>query len=208
MITTTREHLLGEGAMGPPMVVGIGGALNPRSNTEKAIAAVLAHAKGLGAQTMLFAGEALNLPLYGRSEAARSPAASALVSAMRRADALVLASPSYHGGISGVVKNAIDYAEELRNDTAPYLDERAVGCIATGGGWQGAVITLNALRNVVHTLRGWNTPLGVVINTSEDRFDEAGRCSSNKIEEQLRAMAQQLVEFAIMRRAQAKAAAP
>ena len=207
MITTSRDFLLGDGGKRPPLVVGIGGALSTRSNTEKAIAVVLAHASGLGAQTLLFAGEALNLPLYGRTEAARSPAASALVAAMRQADALVLASPSYHGGISGVVKNAIDYAEELRADTPPYLDERAVGCIATGGGWQGAVITLNALRNVVHTLRGWNTPLGVVINTSEDRFDEAGRCSSEKIEEQLRAMAQQLVEFAIMR-AKARAVAP
>jgi FMN reductase len=208
MITTSRESLLGADVKGPPLVVGIGGALNPRSNTEKAIAAVLANATDLGAQTMLFAGEALNLPLYGRFEAARSPAASALVAAMRQADALVLASPSYHGGISGVVKNAIDYAEELRSDAPPYLDERAVGCIATGGGWQGAVITLNALRNVVHTLRGWNTPLGVVINTSEERFDDAGRCSSSKVEEQLRAMAQQLVEFAIMRRARAGVAAP
>src|SRR5204863_6434613 len=33
---------------------------------------------------------------------------------------------------------------------------RPVGSVATGAGWQGAVNTLTALRNIVHALRGWN----------------------------------------------------
>ena len=34
----------------------------------------------------------------------------------RGAHALIIGSPGYHGGISGLVKNALDYLEELRED--------------------------------------------------------------------------------------------
>ncbi len=60
----------------------------------------------------------------------------ALVEAVRECDGLVLGSPAYHGGLSGLVKNALDYLEDLHDDAPPYLDGRAVGCIVcahTGG---------------------------------------------------------------------------
>ena len=46
--------------------------------------------------------------------------------AVSAADGLIIASPGYHGGISGLVKNALDYVEDLRGDARPYLDGRAV----------------------------------------------------------------------------------
>ena len=78
----------------------------------------------------------------------------------------MIASPGYHGSVSGMVKNALDYAEDLRHDERPYLEDRAVGLIAVAHGWQTAVGTLNQLRQVVHALRGWPAPLGVAINDS------------------------------------------
>jgi FMN reductase len=88
-----------------------------------------------------------------------------LVDLMRRCDGMVISTPSYHGGISGLVKNALDYLEDLREDSRPYLDSRAVGCIVCAGGWQGVGVTLTSLRSIVHALRGWPTPLGVGVNT-------------------------------------------
>ena len=49
---------------------------------------------------------------------------------------VVIATPSYHGGISGLVKNAIDFVEDMRDDERPYLDGRAVGCIVVADGPQ------------------------------------------------------------------------
>ena len=72
---------------------------------------------------------------------------------------IIVASPAYHGGVSGLVKNALDYVEDLRDAKRPYLDGRAVGCIACAGGWQAAVATLTGLRSISHALRGWPTPL-------------------------------------------------
>lgn len=175
------------------LVVGMGGTLNRHSSTQKAIALALQSAAAGGAETALFAGPDLDLPHYDPSAVVRCERAVALVSALRRADAIIVGSPSYHGSITGLVKNALDYAEDLRGDARPYFDRRVVGCIATAGGWQGAVNTLAALRNVVHALRGWNTPMGVVINTSEGPFDEQGRCVHPRIAEMLATMGRQIL---------------
>jgi FMN reductase len=71
--------------------------------------------------------------------------------------------------------------------------------VVTAAGEQGAVTTLAALRSVVHALRGWPTPLGVTIVTSDQVFDAAGNCISPRIETQLRILSQQVVDFARQR---------
>jgi FMN reductase len=94
-----------------------------------------------------------------------------------------------------LVKNALDYAEDLREDPSAYLTGRPVGLIATGAGWQGVVTTLQALRSVVHALRGWPTPLGVAINTSGQVFDSDGECSDDRVKEAVTIMAKEVMTF-------------
>lgn len=178
-------------------IVGIGGTTRAQSSTEKALKVALAAARALGARTTLLGARELDLPPYAPENAERAPAARHFVEEIRRADGLILASPGYHGGISGLVKNAIDYAEDLSRDGAPYFQGRPVGLIATGAGWQGAVATLAALRSVVHSLRGWPTPLGVPVNTLEPCFDAEGNCLSPKVKEQLQIMAREVVDFTL-----------
>jgi FMN reductase len=180
----------------PPFIVGLGGALRPNSSTEKALRLVLAEAERLGATTHVITGEALNLPLYAPDLPHRSEAAQAMVQALARADGIIIGSPGYHGSISGVVKNALDYAEDLRADPRPYFSQRAVGCIATAGGWPGAVNTLGALRDIVHALRGWPTPLGAAINTADGIFDAAGNCTNARTAAMLATIAQEVLHFA------------
>ena len=184
-----------------PFIVGLGGTLRANSSTEKALRVVLGAAAALGAETMLLGGAELDLPLYAPDRPDRTPAAARLVEALRRADGVVLGSPGYHGGISGLVKNALDYVEDMRGDPNPYFEGRAVGCIATAAGWQATMTTLNALRDVVHALRGWPTPLGVPINTMEPVFDPTGECLAPRLKEQLEVVAGQVVGFARQRAA-------
>ena len=110
-------------------------------------------------------------------------------------DGVIIGTPGYHGGISGLIKNALDYAEDMSGDSPPYLAGKPVGCIVTAAGWQGCGTTLGALRNVVHALRGWPTPLGVAINTIETRFAPDGSCSDEKARMQLQALAREVVWF-------------
>lgn len=178
-----------------PYIVGIGGTTRPGSSTETALRVALHHAAELGARTELFGGAALAaLPGYSPEQNERTDGQRALVEAVRRADAIIFASPGYHGGVSGLVKNAIDLLEDLRADERVYLDGMPVGCIVTAAGWQGCNTTLGAMRSIVHALRGWPTPVGVTLNTAGVRlFDGEGRCLEPQVTASLRLLAEQVV---------------
>jgi FMN reductase len=182
--------------MSSPYIVAVGGTLRANSSTEKAMRHVLAAAQRAGARTKLISGAALQLPLYQPDHPERTDAARDLVAELALADGIIIGSPGYHGSISGLVKNALDYAEDLRTDPRPYFSGRAVGCIATAGGWPGAVNTLGALREIVHALRGWPTPLGAAINSAENIFDDQGNCQSPRVAQMLDLIAGEVLSFA------------
>jgi FMN reductase len=177
-------------------VVGIGGSMREDSQSERALGVVLHSARLAGAETVAITGPELVLPFYDPTVRERSRAAHRLVEALQAADGVVLVSPGYHGTVSGLVKNALDYVEDLRTDARPYLDGRAVGCVAIALGWQAAVTTLTALRSIVHALRGWPTPLGAALNSAEMSFDDRGVSSDPRVEHTLRTIGEQVVEFA------------
>lgn len=179
-----------------PLVVGLGAGSAPGSSTEAALSAALQAAERRGARTRLFGMNALaDLPMYAAGAAA-FPAARDLVEAVRHADGLILASPAYHGSVSGLVKNAIDYFEETARDERPYLTDLPVGLISVAGGWQAAASTLATLRTIVHALRGWPTPFGAVVNSAGGLF-QAGQCSDPAVSRQIALVGEQVVDFAV-----------
>ena len=186
--------------MRQPYVVGLGGTTRANSSTEKALRYALRVAEGEGAQTKLYVGPDLaTLPLYAPESPERTDLARALVDDLRRADGVIVGSPGYHGSVSGLVKNALDYTEDMRDDEMPYFAERPVGIIATGMGWQATVTTLEAVRSIVHALRGWATPLGAVLNTTTPAFDAAGEPADERTAFQLATVAQEVLWFARLR---------
>lgn len=185
----------------PPLVVGIGGTLRSGSSSEKALRVALGAAAELGAQIAIIAGRDLELPIYNEERVELTRAGSGMLDLIRRSDGLIISSPGYHGSISGLIKNAVDYVEELRTDVRPYWTGRAVGLIACAYGWQATGTTLASLRSVVHALRGWPTPLGVAVNSSLVSFSPDGGCSDDAMAQQLRVLGQQVVEFAMANRA-------
>ncbi|GGN74284.1 FMN reductase [Streptomyces albiflavescens] len=161
----------------------------------------LESAAGRGARTQLIGGPELILPLYDATVAGRSAGGRKLIASVASADGIIIGTPAYHGSISGMVKNALDYVEELRTDERPYFSGRAVGCISVARGCQGAGSALAALRTTVHALRGWPTPLGVTVNTEPTPFDSGERLDDLRVRERLELLGNQVVEFALMSRA-------
>ena len=152
-------------------VVGLGGTVRPGSSSERALRAALDACEALGAETDLFAAEDLSFPIYAPGVTEADARVDRYLAAIRRADGIVICSPGYHGGVSGLVKNAIDWVEELRSDERPYFDGRPVGLMVVADGWQATASTLASLRSIVHALRGWPTPLGVTINAGQTCAD-------------------------------------
>ena len=179
-----------------PFIVGIGGTTRENSSSERAMRLALQAAEVCGAETLVIPAYELGLPVYIPDQSERTPQAARLIEAIRQSDGIIIASPGYHGCLSGLLKNALDYIEDLRDDPRTYFQGRAVGCIATSSGWQAAVSTLHALRTIVHSLRGWPTPLGVAINTSETTFGIDGTCSSDGVQAKLQGMTQEVIDFA------------
>lgn len=181
---------------GHGLIVGIGGTTLPGSSTERSLVAVLGTLAERGFATRLFDGAALaRLPLYVPGERDRTPEEAALVAAVRSARAVVIASPGYHGSISGLVKNALDLIEETARDPRPYLSGMPVGLIATAYGWQATGSTIAALRSIAHALRGWPTPFAAAINSRATRFEEDGRCDDDGVARQLTMVADQIAGF-------------
>ncbi|MGV0783576.1 NADPH-dependent FMN reductase [Mycolicibacterium peregrinum] len=178
-----------------PFVVGLGGTLRADSSTERAVRYCLAAVERQGGRTRMFAGPDLELPMYAPHSLERTPAALEFVSALRDADAVVVGSPGYHGAISGLVKNALDYIEDLREDPRVYLDNTPWGCISCAYGWQAAVGTLGQLRSIGHALRAWPTPLGVAINSADKIWSETGELADGTVRGQLDMLATQLLNF-------------
>ncbi|MTD55973.1 FMN reductase [Amycolatopsis sp. RM579] len=182
-------------------MLGIGGSLRAGSQSERALRIALAGAEEAGARTQAITGNDLAFPFYDSALVERTPEAERFIEAVRAADGLIIVSPGYHGALSGLIKNALDYIEDLRPDTRPYLEGRGVGLVAVAYGWQAAVTTLDQLRTIAHALRGWPTPLGGSVNSAEVKFDEAGGASDEKVVGTLRLIGQHVTEFARARQA-------
>ena len=180
-------------------IVAVGGSTRPGSSSEMAVRLAGRAAENAGARVIYITGRDLILPIYDTETDERSPGAHALVEALRDAHGVIIASPGYHGGMSGMIKNALDYVEDLREDTRPYLHDRAVGCIAVAYGWQATVSTLQQIRQVTHALRGWPTPLGATVNAQATKFAADGSLEDTTAVQQLTTVGEQVVGFARLR---------
>lgn len=172
--------------------------MTANSSSERVLRHVLAACETTGAETLCFDGTALDLPMYGYGTP-RTEKAAALIDALRRAEGVVIASPGYHGTVSGLIKNALDYIEDMARDERPYFEGRAVGLISVAAGWQATGTTLATLRSIVHALRGWPTPMAITVNSVQPVFGDDGRVTDPTLIKQLDILAQQVVGFARMR---------
>jgi FMN reductase len=181
-----------------PLIVGLGGSGNPTGSTERVLREALNAAEAAGADSLYFDGSALDMPMYSYT-GDRTGKAQALIDALRRADGIIIASPGYHGTVSGLIKNALDYVEDMAKDERVYFEGRAVGLIAVAAGWQATGSTLATLRSITHALRGWPTPMAVAINSAQPVFGADGAITDKGTASQLAILAEQVVSFARMR---------
>lgn len=181
-----------------PLIVGLGGSGSATGSTERILKRALDAAEKEGADTLYFDGKALDFPMYSY-QCERTDKAAALLTALRRADGIIIASPGYHGTVSGLIKNALDYVEDMAKDERVYFEGRAVGLIAVAAGWQATGSTLATLRSITHALRGWPTPMAVTVNSAQPVFDEGGELADAGIRMQLEILAKQVVSFAKMK---------
>jgi NAD(P)H-dependent FMN reductase len=115
-----------------------------------------------------------------------------LRSEVKRAHGVILGTPEYHGGVSGVLKNALDLMgfEELEG--------KMLGLVGVSGGALGAVHALSHLRTVGRALHAWVIPEQVAISEAWKAFDEKGNLKNLEVEERLLQLGRQVVRFSYL----------
>ena len=140
-----------------------------------------------------------DIPLYdGDIEAAigNPPGVLALKSAIVAADALLLATPEYNGGIPGVFKNAIDWLSRPAADAPRIFGAKPVALIGASQGIYGTTLSQAAWLPVLKTLRTnvWSGGR-ILIARANSAFGEDGLLKDEAAQVQLREFLRGFVTF-------------
>jgi FMN reductase len=179
-------------------IAGVGGSLDEKSSTYFALKFVVDEIHKRGADTILFDIRNIKLPMFEPEKGKNKikPEVKTFLKDMHTSNGYVFSSPEYHGTVSGIFKNVIDYFELLKEFDPPYITGKPVGCIATGGGEISGVTTLQAMVNIIHNLRGISASGNVAIGNAEKAFDTSGKVTNIKVKRRLERLAGEVYELA------------
>ncbi|SDC21874.1 NAD(P)H-dependent FMN reductase [Paenibacillus sp. UNCCL117] len=118
------------------------------------------------------------LPFYCGDAEQVSESVEAWKEFLNRADGIILATPEYHGSLTGVLKNALDFAGFDQFDGKPVLS------ISSAGGAVG-VSSLQQLQTIVRNVHGINCPEWISIGGAQRMFTEEGEPEDAKTRERI-----------------------
>ena len=169
-------------------IVGIGGSLRAGSYSQIALKVAAGRAEALGAEVEILDLRSINLPFCdGENDYHNYPDVEKLRNVVKQADGLILATPEYHGSVSGVLKNALDLM------SFEHLDGKVVGSISVLGG-QVNSNALNDLRTILRWVHAWVIPEQIAIGQAWQAFTPDGKLLDEKLSKRFDEFAQSLVE--------------
>jgi NAD(P)H-dependent FMN reductase len=167
-------------------ILGICGSPSPKSIGTLALEVTMEEARKRGAQAEIFSLSATPLPLFDNKTSYTEAQVQRLKSLVLNADAIVLSTPDYHGGPSGLLKNCLDHFwKELAG--------RLFGYICSS--FEKGLTPMDQLRTHVRQCYGWSLPYGVSLSDADLSADRSS-ISNDKVEERLKLMAYDLVRYA------------
>jgi NAD(P)H-dependent FMN reductase len=176
------------------LVVGLSGSLRAGSYTSMAVKIALQAAKEVGVQTQFIDLSKYNLAFCdGRRDVnTYSEGVINLKKTFAKARGIILGTPEYHGGYSGVLKNAIDLMGFQE------FEGKMIGLIGVSGGTMGATNALNSLRNIGRSLHAWIIPEQAAIGEAWKVFDKTGAMKDNNLDQRVREVGRQVARFAYL----------
>ena len=164
-------------------VLGVAGSTRQGSYSTQALKIALEYAKKHGAEVRLLELNRIVLPLYDPTAPVLKEVEHA-AEAITWADAFILASPDYHGSMSGAIKNFLDhFYEEFAGKLFGYI-------VASH---EKGLTVMDQMRTVVRQCYGWSMPYGVSINGSQDFISREQ--ANSKLSSRLQMMSRDLVVY-------------
>ncbi|WP_196816476.1 NADPH-dependent FMN reductase [Candidatus Nitrosocosmicus oleophilus] len=140
-------------------VLGVGSSMRQDSFSTETLKIILNNVNKNGGDTRLLNLYSNPLPMYTAEYNEKLSGIKHAVELVNWADALVLATPDYHGSMAGSLKNFLDYFwAEFAGKTFGYL------CSSHEKG----LTVMDQMRTAIRQCYGWSLPYGISINSNQD----------------------------------------
>ncbi len=166
-------------------ILGVSGSMRADAHSARALEVVLHAAREYEVETRILDLRRTPLPMYVPEDEKADDAVREATAAVTWADCFVLASPDYHGSMSGAMKNFLDYYRaEFAGKLFAYV------CASHEKG----LTAMDQMRTAVRQCYGWSLPYGAAVNGDTD-FDAKGRMRNETAARRLRMLARDLVVY-------------
>jgi chromate reductase, NAD(P)H dehydrogenase (quinone) len=182
-----------------PKILAFAGSTREGSHNKRLIEVAADAARAAGAEVTLIDLRDYPMPPYdGDVEAQGLPASAIALKALFKAhDGLLISAPEYNGGISGMLKNTIDWVSRRGDDdrTVAAFRGKFAGLMSASPGRLGGVRGLGQLRHVLTTMGVLVVPQQQGINAAHEAFDEHGKLKDPAQQAAIEAIAGRLVDL-------------
>jgi len=172
-------------------ILGIPGSYGLESKNGMLVKLALRAAAEMGADTEIWDLTTDPLPLVGEEGCWNNEIAKKFQALASECDGFIISSPEYHGCMSGVMKNCLDWVYKDHVGGKPFA------LLSTLGGIENSN-TLNQMRIAVRWLHGWAIPEQMAVGNVKEAFDEEGNLVSTESRERLSGVVSSLVSTARM----------
>ena len=173
----------------PLKVLGLAGEYRASSKSGMLVNAALNLAKGQGAEVVFWDLSEQPLPLVGEEGCWTHPNVQAFQALLSECDAFFLSSPEYHGTMSGVMKNTMDWMYDK------HVGGKVFGLMSTLGGVTNSN-TLNHMRIALRWLHGWPVPEQLAVGHVKEAFDEDGHLVDESLKQRLESLVNSVLKAA------------
>ena len=165
----------------PLKILGLSGSYGMSSSNGKLLKLALDYAQNQGIEIHYWDHEKHPLPLVGEEGCWEHPHVKQLQNLATEMDGYILTSPEYHGTMSGVMKNTLDW---LYNK---HVGGKAFALMSTLGGMTNSN-TLNHMRISVRWLGGWCVPQQIAVGKVKNAFSDDGSLVDDELTERMESM--------------------
>jgi NAD(P)H-dependent FMN reductase len=170
--------------MAAPKVLAFAGSLRTDSFNKKLVKLAANGARAAGAEVTLLDLRELDLPLFdGDLEAKGMPAGvTKLKALMIGHEGFLISSPEYNSSISGVLKNAIDWASRpVPNEpTLACFKDKVVSLMSASPGALGGIRGLPTVRLILNNIGSLVLPEQLAVSKAHEAFSPEGTLKDGK----------------------------
>ena len=170
-------------------VLGIAGSEREDSRARTALQVALKAARKAGAKVEVLDVSNLDGRASTVHDLSHDEVADRVGTAVANADALIVATPTFHGGISGPLRSIL---ESIPNDA---IAGKATALVSVTGGSADRGDPLEPLRQQLQGLRAWVVPNRAVVPFAFRAFDRAGNPTDPAVRERLETVGREVARY-------------